>query len=119
MAETSTPKNNGEKLTIIDERTANMVKDIAELICTVKTEAVARTEQWLEYKVEHQKLVSRVDEHDKDILLITKDVGEIKKAVAPLTTWHKVLVWVVSFFGLSVGGLIWGILTHAITIVSQ
>lgn len=118
MAETST-KTNGEKLTIIEERTANMAKDIEELICTVKSEVQSRTSQWLEYKVEHQKLVSRVDEHDIDISAITKDVRDIKKEIAPLTTWHKVLVGVVSFFGLSVGGLIWGILTHAITIVSQ
>lgn len=101
---------------VIQERIASIATDLAEIKGSLKCISAQQTTFEKHYIAEHQKLVSKVEEHDKDIEKLIVQMNALEKAVTPLIAAHRILVWVASAVGLSIIALIWAIVTHQITL---
>ena len=127
---TSTP----ERLSTIEAQTTYIVKQVDALIAQFAAAEKIRADNLVEYKVQHASVVSQCNDTEADLVKLETRVNEIVKEdgvidtirksistlddkIAPLITAHKILVWVAIFFGTSIGVLVWGIITHTISVI--
>jgi hypothetical protein len=87
----------------------------AELAQAVRT--LAET-----YKVEHVKVIKDVEAHERRIAALDDpEIGKVttlSKEIVPLMIAYRVMLFIFSILAASVVALIWGMLTHTITMVT-
>ncbi len=123
-----------ERLSTIEAQTTYIVKQVDNLIEQFAAAEKTRADNLVEYKVQHASVVGqcnstaadlkKLEDKVKDIVkedgiidTIKKNISALDDRIAPLLTAHKILVWVAIFFGTSLGVLVWGIITHTVSIV--
>jgi|GEM_PF-3716359 len=76
---------------------------------------------------EHLKRLDRVDDkfQDYDIVIYGREncpglvprMAEVEKAIIEMKIYSRIVMFIGGAFGLSVVALIWGILTHTVTLI--
>lgn len=123
----TTPSSNA----IIIERLNALACDTAEIKNKLDKHEEAQTTFRIDYEVRHANLEkkteaahARMDVFEKDLnkerearAALEKSVKEVTDKIGPLLTQAKIVNWIAVILGTSIITLIWGILTHTITIV--
>jgi hypothetical protein len=123
----TTPSGNA----IIIERLNSLACDTAEIKNKLDKHEEAQNNFRIDYEVRHAEIEkkadaahARMDVFEKDLnkerearAALEKSVREVTDKIGPLLTQAKIVNWIAVILGTSIITLIWGILTHAITIV--
>jgi hypothetical protein len=64
-----------------------------------------------------ETIESRLGVHDAAIKELEKKIGELADDIKPLIFVNRIFVWVGAALGVSIVGLIWGILTHHVELL--
>ncbi len=116
----TTPNNNVRMETKMD----GIIADLSEVKCDVKEIAkvqqanqidYARSQVLMEQKADAAH--ERLDKHDTRLAEMEKNIADLTKSMAPLVVQSKVIGWLAVALGTSIIALIWGIITHTITLV--
>jgi len=95
------------------DETQEAVSKLAE--CYQKSQIdYTRTNVILEQKADSAH--ARLDEHNKDIVAIRNNLETLAKIVASIVAQYRIINFIAGAFGLSLIGLIWGIITHSVAI---
>lgn len=124
------PLTNSSKIDVIATQVEYLVKTFDELRAQMNEFEDKRTAEWVEYKVEHAKVVDITNKTESRIQFmevdtktkfarIGEDLDKLKESVAPLVAANKIVTWIGGILGASVIIFIWSIITHAVTITTH
>jgi hypothetical protein len=134
------------RLIQIETQTDYIAKSMDILTSQFTKTEEQRVANLIEYKIQHERVVESAIQASKKADLVetaaNREITEVKRSfttletevkdrinetikivddlsdkIDPLLSAHKILVWVTIFFASSIGLLLWGIFTHAVTIV--
>ncbi len=109
---------------VLLERIENVRCDVNALTSQIEKHIELRQEFLTAYTRAHTALEEktlhahgRIDKIETQIGLLTNQVSALEKSIQPLVFMSKVLSWLSVVLGTSIVALIWGILTHQVTLV--
>lgn len=119
MSPTGSNPDKPSELAVILERIDFLRDDIGELkksvICLENNYASLRHE----YAVEHVRVVDkadaahkRLDIHEQKIEAIVSTLDRMERAMSPLITTNRLILWIGGIFGVSIITLIWMLITQ-------
>lgn len=108
----------------LEEKINDIIGDLQEIKTAVKELSGCYQNFQVDYTKAHviveQKADAahkRLDDHDEEMEKIKQNVDNIAKSISPLMFQSKILGWLAAILGASVITLIWGLITHTVTIV--
>jgi len=129
-------QSNSVKLDVLAKQMEYTVKAVDEIKVSLSCFEKKRAEEWVEYKVEHARVVDDIEDVngkysqldrdfggkysklDKDTQQLQRDLQTLKDAIAPLIISNKILIWIGGILGTSVIIFVWSLITHAVEVIT-
>lgn len=109
---------------VVIERIESLRSDLAEIKLSVQALSDNYQRFRESYIMEHNKIMSsveqahkRIDTLDVDMRKLEGSLAALKEQVQPLCVWGKVAAFIASVLGVSIIGLIWSMITGQVSLI--